>query len=136
MPITLTIRDETMSGDVYHELPLELPSEQVTIRELIRSRVYEEVQNFNRRKDAKEFNGLVQPTDTEKVLNGKRTSYKLSKHRELDWKEQFDAATKAFERNNFFILVGDRQAESLEEVVTISPETSISFIKLTMLVGG
>ncbi|MCA9042132.1 MAG: hypothetical protein KDA65_17400 [Planctomycetaceae bacterium] len=136
MPVTLTIRDETMTGEVYHEMPLEFPSEQVTVRELIRSRVYEEVQNFNRQSDADTFQGLVQPTDTEKVLNGKRNSYKLQKHRQLDWKEQFEKATEAFDRNGFFILVGDRQAESLEEVVTIRPETNVSFVKLTMLVGG
>lgn len=136
MSVTLTIRDETMTGDVYHEVPLELPSEQVTVREIIRSRVYEEVQNFNRQAQADIFRGLVQPTDTEKILNGKQTSYKLKKHRQLDWNEQYAKAIEAFERNGFFILIGDRQPESLDEVVTISTETNVSFVKLTMLVGG
>lgn len=136
MAVTLTIRDETMTGDVYHEVPLEFPSEQVTVRELIRERVYEEVQTFNRQQDNVLFNGLVQPTDTEQILNGRKTSYKLIKRRQLDWQEQYARATEAFTRNSILILVDDRQAESLDEVVTIAPETTVSFVKLTLLVGG
>ena len=51
MSVTLTVRDETTSGDVYHELPLEFPTERITVRELIRERVYQEVQDFNRKRE-------------------------------------------------------------------------------------
>ncbi|MAT16260.1 MAG: hypothetical protein CMJ46_13435 [Planctomyces sp.] len=136
MAVILTIRDETMTGDVYNEVPLEFPSEQVTVRELIRSRVYEEVQTFNRQQDNELFNGLVQPTDTEQILNGRKTSYKLKKRRQLDWKEQYEKATEAFARNGFLILIDNRQSESLDEVVTLGADTNVSFVKLTLLVGG
>ena len=52
MPVTLTIRDETTSGDVYGERPLEFPTERITVRDLIRERVYQEVQDFNRQRRA------------------------------------------------------------------------------------
>ena len=45
MPVTLTVRDETTSGAIYAERPLEFPSERITIRDLIRERVYQEVQD-------------------------------------------------------------------------------------------
>ena len=93
MPVTLTIRDETASGEVYDERPLEFPSELITVRELIRTRVYQEVQDFNRKRDEQVFRGLVQPTDTERFLNGRRTEYRLKKHREIEWKPQFEKAT-------------------------------------------
>ena len=47
MSITLTVRDETTSGDILHEFALEVLTERITVRELIRSRVYQEVQDFN-----------------------------------------------------------------------------------------
>ena len=75
MPVTLTIRDETTSGDVYGERPLEFPTERITVRDLIRERVYQEVQDFNRDQGERVFRGLVQPTDAERVLNGKPTEY-------------------------------------------------------------
>ncbi|HEY7089724.1 MAG TPA: hypothetical protein VH518_16620 [Tepidisphaeraceae bacterium] len=134
--VTLTIRDETASGDVYHELPLEFPSERITVRELIRERVYQEVQDFNRRNDEYVFRGLVQPTDAEKILNGNRTEYRLKKRREINWKQQFEKATDAFARNGFFVLVDNKQAASLDEQFTIGRDTEVSFVRLMPLVGG
>jgi hypothetical protein len=136
MPVTLTVRDETAVGDVFHEMPLEFPSERITVRELIRERVYQEVQDFNRKAHEQIFRGLVQPTDAERVLNGKRTEYRLKQHRDLSWKEQFEKATEAFTRNGFLLLIDDQQAESLDQEFTIGPRTQVSFVKLTLLVGG
>ena len=136
MPLTLTIRDETTSGGVYHETPLEFPTERITVRELIRERVYQEVQDFNRKQGERVFRGLVQPTETERVLNGKPNEFRLKEHRQIDWKPQFEKAVEAFNRNGFFILIDDRQAESLDQEFTIGRGTQVSFVKLTMLVGG
>ena len=68
----LTIRDESATGSVTHELTLDVLSETMTVRELIRSRVYQEVQDYNlkRRTGTGEFRGLVTPTDAERTLNG------------------------------------------------------------------
>jgi hypothetical protein len=136
MPVTLMIHDETASGEVYNELPLEFPSERITVRELIRERVYQEVQDFNRKRDEQLFRGLVQPTDTERVLNGKRTEYRLKAGREIQWKSQFEKAIEAFDHNGFLVLIDDKQAESLDHECVIGHDTQISFVKLTPLVGG
>lgn len=136
MAVTLTIRDETPSGGVVHELPLEFPTERITIRDLIRERVYQEVQDFNRQQHEKVFRGLVQPSDTERVLNGVRPEFRLKEHRQIDWKEQFEKATEAFSRNGYFVLIDDRQAESLDQEIDIRPSSQVSFVKLTPLVGG
>lgn len=53
-------------------------SEQITVRELIRSRVYQEVKDFNTQQP-EFFRGLIQPTETEQTLNG----YKLRKPRKI-----------------------------------------------------
>ena len=131
MSATLTVRDETTAGQTLNEFALELLTERVTVRELIRSRVYQEVQDYNLRQPEK-FRGLVQPTDAEQTLNG----FKLKKPRQIDWNAQFDKALEAFEVNRFLILVDDRQAESLDEEIVVGPETRVSFLKLTPLVGG
>ncbi len=136
MPMTLTIRDETTSGAIYHEMPLEFPTERITLRELIRERVYQEVQDFNRKRDERVFRGLVQPTETERVLNGKPNEFRLKAHRTIEWKPQFEKAIEAFDRNGFFILIDDKQAESLDQEFVIGHGTLVSFVKLTPLAGG
>lgn len=131
---TLTIRDEATGstpGTPPEPNVLEFLTDHITVRELIRERVYQEVQDHNRRQPP-EFKMLVQPTDAERTLNG----YRLKTPRQLDWKPQFDKACEAFERNGILILIDDHQAESLEEQITIRPGTEVTFLKLTPLVGG
>jgi hypothetical protein len=131
MPATLTIHDETASGQKTNTLTLDCLTEHLTVRELIRARIYQEVQDYNL-KQPEYFRGLVEPTQAEKVLNG----YKLKTKRKIDWEEQYQKALEAFERNGFFVLVGDRQAESLDEQFEVKVDTEISFVKLLPLVGG
>ena len=136
MAATLTIRDETASGRVYQELLLQFPAEKITVRDLIRTRVYEEVQDFNRRPDEQVFRGLVQPTDAERVLNGAVDEYHLKQHRQIEWQPQFETAIDAFGRGGFLVLIDDKQAASLDQELTVGQETQVSFVKLAPLVAG
>jgi hypothetical protein len=131
MSVALTVHDETAAGERLQEWSLEFLTERITVRELIRSRVYQEVQDYNR-KQPEVFRGLVQPTDAEKTLNG----FKVRKGRQIDWKQQYEKAVEAFEQNRVIILVGDRQVTSLEEEIEIKPGTEATFLRLVLLVGG
>ena len=131
MASTITIQDKTtLSGPGYFwELPV--ATEQLTVRELIKIRVFEEVEDYNSRQSDL-YRGLVQPTEAEQTLNG----YKMLKRREIDWEEQYESATQAFQQNGFLILVDDQQVTELDDIIEILPETSITFLKLVPLVGG
>ena len=142
MTLTLTVHDETVSGSVCSALALELPRERMTIRELIRERVYQEVQDFNAGTRDRVFRGLVQPAGATHLVDGPRTERRddavptVDRPLPIDWRPQFDKAVDAFTRNAFFILVDDRQATSLDEEVELGPTTRISFVRLSLLVGG
>jgi|SRR6185503_4531838 len=131
MPATLTINDETTSGLKTNSFTLDWLTERMTVRELIRARIYQEVQDYNS-KQPEYFRGLVEPTQAERTLNG----YKLKARRQIDWQEQYNRALEAFERNGFFILVGDKQAETLDEEFEVKVDTEVSFVRLMPLVGG
>jgi hypothetical protein len=133
MSTTLTIRDETTFnlGGEDEEFMLDILTERITIRELIRIRVYQEVRDYNLRRP-EFFRGLVQPTDAERTLNG----FKVRQRRRLDPEKQFERAIESFYRNGFLILVNDRQVDELEEEIEIRPDTRVTFLKLAPLVGG
>lgn len=131
MALTLKIYDETLFGAKDDAVTLDFLTETITVRELIRERVYEEVRQYNAT-TPEYFRGLVQPTDAETTLNGHR----LRERRRVDWEKQYQLALDAFERNGFFILVNDRQVESLDETITLTLTTQVSFVKLVPLVGG
>jgi hypothetical protein len=131
MSSALTVYDETLSGERTPACTLEFLSERVSVRELIRRRVHQEVQDYDLRRPEL-FQGLVQPVDAERTLNGCR----LRTPRRIAWEEQADRATEAFERNGFIVLVDDRQATSLDEEIVIGVDTAVSFLELVPLVGG
>src|SRR6266545_4843967 len=97
--VMVGIVDETTAGrehDVWH---LEIFEERLPLREVIRRRVFQEVAEHNARRSG-EFRGLVQPTETERELNGPRTD----EHRRVDPNRQYERAVAADGRHGAFIL--------------------------------
>ncbi|HVQ88558.1 MAG TPA: hypothetical protein VMT88_10295 [Actinomycetes bacterium] len=132
----MTYRDVTPTGKEVDRWTLPNVPERITVREMVRLRVREEVARHNATLGPV-FQGLVQPTGTELGLNG----YRMPDRRQLDWEKQADVAEEAFGRNGFFILVRDKQVENLDEVIDLSTnvdgsDVDIAFIKLVQLVGG
>lgn len=128
---TLTVRDESVSGEVFETFALHFPSDNITVRQLIRERIHQEVQL--QAQDTCRRQRLVIPDPLEVALNGVR---KAPEHEPVDWRKQVDIAYQAFERNGFVILFDEHQAESLDETLTIRHDSVVNFIKLTPLVGG
>ena len=127
----VVMMDATTSGEQTARLLLEGVPSPIRLRDLTSYRVREEVARYNAR-PAFRFNGLVQPTDSEWALNG----FELHKPRVLDWHAQAEAALSAFTRNGFFVFVGDRQVDDLDEELTLAEADVITFIRLVPLVGG
>src|SRR6266540_4052290 len=65
----VTIIDETTSGGAEHTLTLEFLDERLTVRELIRSRVFQEVTEYNAGARGL-FRGLVQPAGSQRTRGG------------------------------------------------------------------
>lgn len=135
---TVTIRDELTTGERFDAGTLEFPTERITVRELIRERVYQEVQDHNRARSSRPlFHGLVQPGESEVQLNGSRAAgYRLRAHRDVDWHAQFDLACEAVRRNRVLVLIGDQQSPGLDHVVELTRGIEVTFLKLVPLVGG
>lgn len=127
----MTFVDETTSGSRSDGWALEIAEERIDAGELIRRRVFQEVAEYNARTPAV-FQGLVQPQDTERVLNG----YALRTPRRIDPEAQTELALKAFAGNGFLLLVGDRQLTELDDEIELGPGVEVTFLKLVALVGG
>ncbi|MFE7588608.1 hypothetical protein ACFU6K_04340 [Kitasatospora sp. NPDC057512] len=123
--------DETTAGDRSDGWGLEVLEERLTVRELIRRRVFQEVAEYNA-KAPQVFQGLVRPHDAERVLNG----YALRTPRRIDPEVQSELALRAFAGNGFLVLVGERQVTDAEEEVELGLGTEVTFLKLVPLVGG
>ncbi|MGW2255708.1 hypothetical protein ACWCXH_36985 [Kitasatospora sp. NPDC001660] len=129
---TVTFVDETTSGLRRDAGRLAVDEERLTLRELIRRRVVQEVAEHNARRP-EVFHGLVQPTQAESPLNGYRLR---APDHAVDPERQFLSAVEAFGRNGFLVLVGDRQVEELDAELDLRTDTEVCFLKLVPLVGG
>lgn len=134
MTYTVNVLDETTARpQSVPALTLDFETETVTVRELIRRRVYDEVTEYNAGSQER-FRGLVVPEGTERALNSPTPP---RPHR-INWEQQYARAVEAFARSAVIILVGDRQAETLDESVMLrlGQALDVTFIKLVPLVGG
>ena len=129
--LALVLYDETTDGRQLNKVELRLVSQAMTLRDLISQRIKQEVDEYNH-KQQEVFQGLVQPTDTEAVLNG----YRMHRKRKISYDNQLEKAVRAFESNGFFVLLDDRQVEDLDEPLVFTEHSHVSFVKLVPLVGG
>jgi sulfate adenylyltransferase subunit 1 (EFTu-like GTPase family) len=129
--MTITITDESLTGDILNKIQIAVQNEIITVKDVITARVASEVNAYNNKLPAY-FNGLIRPTASEKTLNG----FKLKNRKKIDIEAQTFIAFDAFQKNGYLILIDDQQAETLAQEVLVTKTTTISFVKLTPLVGG
>jgi hypothetical protein len=135
MAVTVTVKDESGSGRVAGALTLDGVDERITLRDLVRTRVREEVTRYNSQREEGRgdlFAGLVMPQGAEPTRDG----FRMPTRRVIDWEQQADLVTRAFTKNGFFVLVGDRQVTDLDEELHLTAGSDIRFIRLVQLVGG
>ena len=130
-PITVTIKDQSGAGKVAATITLKGIDSRITLRDLIRTRVREEVARYNATQ-ADTFQGLVMPDGAQSTPEG----FRMPAHRRVDWEQQAGRALDAFGRNGFFVLVGGRQVVDKDEVLELTADSDIWFIRLVQLVGG
>lgn len=128
---TLTVRDETADGRPAHEWRLDVLTERLSVRELLRDRIRREVEEYNTRRPHT-WRGLVQP------IVEPRSAGDLSQRgfRPVDWNRQHQLACEAFVAGRLLIVVGDAQAATLDDEFELRPGTAVTFLRLAPLVGG
>ncbi|MCB1177631.1 MAG: hypothetical protein KDK36_08650 [Leptospiraceae bacterium] len=131
MAYNLKMNDSGLSGNVIHSWTVPIVLDKLTVKEIIKIRVEREVEKYNET-TAGYFNGLIQPKEAESTKEG----FRLKEKRKIDTKEQVEKAIKGFEENSFLVLINDSQVDNLDEVIELTENTEISFVKMIPLVGG
>jgi len=126
---------------------LELVEEQITVSELIRRTVEEQVRDLltRRRLEAPEVQAALnqQYLTTQEVAEQSQAG-KVSLHApaernvpsRIDTPAEVAKALRAFEAGRFFIFADGRQVEGLDEVLSFEQQASVTFLRLMPLVGG
>lgn len=128
----VTIVDKTIGGKSVNSIDVVFDKNNITLKELIEARVHQEVTAYNsKRKQV--YNGLITTSKEERQLN---ESHKLKKRKEMDAEKQTYVALDGFLKNQYFVILNNRQIECLDESISINEIETVNFIKLVKLVGG
>lgn len=129
MPRTtiVVMLDETPAGQKTNEHRVPVTKGSLLARELIRERVFSEIDRFNK-SDQKVYHGLSEAIDSEITWGG--TKHK--ERRTLDPEIELDAALDAFERRAFIMLVDDRTVKHLDEEILLQENSEVRFVKKTI----
>ncbi len=130
-PLSVTIRDESVPRSEVVDALLQLSSGELRARDLITERVRTEWDRKLRNLQGHATRTLVEPMKKETALNGEP-----KKPGPADVDKQIDVALDAFESNGFILLVDDQQIETLDTPLSLTPDSVVTFLRLTPLVGG
>jgi hypothetical protein len=129
--MTIRMFDARLHGERMAAGGILLDAGPSTLRDLIRGRLQQEVERYNQALP-ETFQGLVQPDESEQVLNG----FRMKTKRPLDCEVQCRRAYASFEKNGFLVLVDGKQVTELDSQLDLQEHSEIDFIKLVPLVGG
>ena len=122
----VTVRDQAPGAPDF-ELEIELDSVEVTAAELIRGRVTAELARVG----GTVPRPIVPVSEVEQALNGPRRD-----GRHLDLREETDRALHAFSKGRFVLVVDGRQITAADELISLSPDSKVTFVRLVALRGG
>ncbi|GHO51233.1 hypothetical protein [Ktedonospora formicarum] len=130
MSIMITVNNESLQGEIQPPLQLEIFEEHCTLREIIRSRIYQDVTEYNARKRARQL-CLIPPSPDQN-----HSEAVTENQPQLDWQLLYEQAIKAFGKRSYIVIVDTRQVTQLDSPILLTPESSVTFFKLVPLVGG
>ncbi|MEO1656001.1 MAG: hypothetical protein AAFU64_20845, partial [Bacteroidota bacterium] len=126
----ILIQEENFAGKILDQIHIQIDKERITVQELIRKKVENEVAHYEQRRDAQRQDYFQA---TESQLNSKKSQQVFPK---TDPEKEVYKAWQAFQNNQFFLFVGDEQMETLEQEILLGADTTLRFMQLTPLVGG
>lgn len=131
----LDVNDE-FAGSIANLGRIDFSLPKITVRQLIHERVRLELERLAEFRNSDPTTVVL--TEDEKRLNGDKrpTAFAGLFPEALPNNRQIGIAEKAFEEGQYYILLDDRQAESLDETIDVERTSEVTFLLLTPLKGG
>jgi hypothetical protein len=120
------------------EIPLLHNAEILTLQDFLTRVVLREVEAFKNRQEERRLVRVLSKEEIEKgVAKGKIDSGGLEHEpQEVDPATAVENALLAFKDGFYYVFVDEKQALSLEEEISLGPDSRVLFLRLVPLVGG
>ena len=109
----------------------------MTLRRLIEGVVRAEVAAFRTRSEARRVDRVFSRDDIAKgAAKGKVAPGGTETPAEVDEAAAIEAALQAFEDGLYLVVVDAREIRRLDERIAVGPNSTVTFLRLTLLAGG
>ena len=137
MPV-LTLQLRRLGKKTVRQAEYILPNWPTTVRELILTCVRAEVDRYNRQQRGEGVLPYLLPAqiDAQLATTGKVGFGQPAEQREVALQSSIDAALLAFQDGLFTVFVDDTECTELDQAIVLSPTTTLTFIRLTLLAGS
>ena len=140
MALQLAIVEEIVGHPERQSFQLKLVSERIVAREIVTSHVRAEVERQNddlirNRRDYQRVASILVGSHShpiERALNGRTTR----KPKLFDPEAEIESALAGIESNQIIMLFDDAQVEDLDQELTVTENSRVTFLRMVPLVGG
>ena len=134
--IELDVPTQVYGADQYHAAcVIAFPSPVLPLRAIIALKVRAEVERAARSREAR--HGLATRYLTEEDLAAVEPGAALASARAaIDVDTEIERALAAFRARRFFVVIDGSRCDDLEAVITLTPATTIRFVRILPLRGG
>jgi hypothetical protein len=109
----------------------------ITLRDLITWTVDEEVAAFKERQEKRRLERVLAKAEIDEgVLKGKIDMGGQDLQQEVNTDQAIATALQAFEDGVYFVFVDDQQFTGLDDVVYLTPDSHVMYLRLVALAGG
>jgi hypothetical protein len=145
MPATLTIQGKRLGSKrpLFPDRLLPYPRDlgirggQTTLGDLIGEIVRQEVTAFRERQDERRLFQVLSHTEiAQGAMQGKIDPGGRDLEQEVDMEAAVTTASQAFEDGLYYVFVDGEQQDELDTVLTVQPDSTVTFVRLVALAGG
>lgn len=135
----LTISGKVLgkSQNLFTTWHMSLPSQTLTLQELLTQIVQSEIQSFHDRQSQQRLTKVLGLVEIETgVAQGKITSGGSDLDQTVNEQQAIDNALQSFQDGFYLVFIDDQQQEDLADLVDLKANSELLFLRLTPLVGG
>ncbi|GGO38839.1 hypothetical protein [Deinococcus humi] len=121
----------------FERRPTSLPDGPQTLRSLLTTLVHQEVAAYHERQESVGMLRVLTERDlSDGAAMGRISVAPQERSGTVTVKDATQTALQAYGDGLYYVFVDDEQIEGLDQVVTLKPDSTLLFLRLTALAGG
>ena len=132
----LTIRLKRLGKKKVHTTNISITGTINTLQDLITACVKSEVNRFNKEREHNHLLPFLTPSEIqEQSKTGKISFGDIHNLDKASFEQSIEIALQGYKDGQFLVFIDDQEIQSLDNPIILSPDSTITFLRMTFLTG-